>query len=162
MKDLRRNAFVLFVSILFCFVSQYSVGSQVLEQKISKPEQGPIVIKSNTLEVNEALKLVTFTGEVNAKNEDFVIDCQKMVVHYKSRPAQDGVKDVETSIDKIIATGQVKINRIQGGTATANEAVYYLQDEKIVLTDNPVVKQGNDVVEGDNYFFERKQECRGQ
>ena len=33
--------------------------------------------------------------------------------------------------------------------ATAEKAVYYQKDEKMVLTGNPVVKQGNDSIEGD-------------
>ena len=52
-------------------------------------------------------------------------------------------------ISKIIATGRVSISRAQGGLATAEKAVYFEDDEKIVLTGNPVVKQGNDFVEGD-------------
>ena len=55
----------------------------------------------------------------------------------------------ETKILKIIATGQVRISRAQGGLATSEKAVYYEDDEKIVLTGKPVVRQGNDFVEGD-------------
>lgn len=149
MKYMKRNPFGLFLIIILCVVSGYTAEAIDVRKSVSNNEQDPIIIKSNTLEVNEAMKVVTFAGEVNAKNKDFVMDCQKMVVHYKNRPSKDNAEQVETTIDRIIATGHVNINRVQGGTATANEAVYYLQEEKIVLTDNPVVKQGNDVVEGD-------------
>ena len=44
---------------------------------------------------------------------------------------------------------RVKINRDQGGMATVEKAVYYRQDEKVVLTGKPVVKQGNDFMAGD-------------
>ena len=51
-------------------------------------------------------------------------------------------------IDKIVATGDVRITRPDGGLATADTASYYHDDEKLVLTGNPRVKQGNDFVEG--------------
>lgn len=149
MRELRLNCFIFIVVLLSYVLSECFVGAQGLKQTFSKSEQEPIVIKANTLEVDEASKQVIFTGEVNAKKEDFVIDCKKLVVHYKNRPALDSSEGVETSIEKIIATGEVRITRAQGGKATANEAVYYLQDEKIVLSDNPVVEQGKDIVEGD-------------
>ncbi|HOP48487.1 MAG TPA: lipopolysaccharide transport periplasmic protein LptA [Desulfobacteraceae bacterium] len=149
MKNLRHTRFILFIIFLFYVLLECFAGAQGLKQTFSKSEQEPIIIKANTLEVIETSKQIIFTGEVNAKKEDFVIDCQKMVVHYKNRPALDRSEGVDTSIEKIIATGKVRITRAQGGEATANEAVYYPQDEKIVLSDNPVVVQGKDFVEGD-------------
>lgn len=109
----------------------------------------PIVIKSKTLEVDNKLKVVTFTGEVNAKKDDFVLECEKMLVYYESLPNQGGRGETETKINKIVATGQVRINRVQGGVATADKAVYYQREEKMVLTGKPVVREGKDFVEGD-------------
>ena len=54
--------------------------------------QGKIVIKSDTLEMDNKKKMVTFTGKVNAKNDDFTMDCEKMVVYYKSSPSKKGLK----------------------------------------------------------------------
>jgi len=42
----------------------------------------------------------------------------------------------------------VKIIRPDGSSATAEQATYYQAQEKVVLTGKPVVKQGNDFVEG--------------
>jgi lipopolysaccharide export system protein LptA len=78
-----------------------------------------------------------------------VIDCDKMLVYYTQAGDRKGEKEPETKIDKIVATGQVKINRTQGGVATAEKAVYYQNEEKVILTGNPVVRQGNDTVEGE-------------
>jgi len=51
-------------------------------------------------------------------------------------------------IEKIIAKGDVKITRSSGGLATAEEATYYWDEERVVLTGKPVVQQGEDFVEG--------------
>ena len=48
-----------------------------------------------------------------------------------------------------MATGNVKIYRgTQGGIATSSKAVYYQDQDKLVLTGKPMVKQGQDFVEG--------------
>ena len=72
-----------------------------------------------------------------------------MLVYYENSPAEKEAGDLGTSIKKIVAIGHVIIKRAQGGVATADKAVYYQQDEKMVLTGQPLVKQGNDFVEGD-------------
>jgi lipopolysaccharide export system protein LptA len=51
-------------------------------------------------------------------------------------------------IEKIVAQGDVKITRQSGGLATAEEATYFWDEERVVLTGKPVVQQGDDFVEG--------------
>ena len=138
---------------LLGFMASASVGSEDLQKEAEKAEPKPIIIKSKTLEVNDKTKVVTFEGDVNAevsaKSDDFVIDSHKILVYYTNPPSQQQDSEKESKIDKIVATGEVRIKRGQGGVATAEKAVYFQQDEKIVLTGNPVVKQGKDFVEGD-------------
>jgi lipopolysaccharide export system protein LptA len=92
--------------------------------------------------------VVVFTGNVNATRDDFTIKCEKMVLHYDELPDEKAAGKLEIRIDRIVATGQVKITRASGGVATSEKAIYYERDEKIVLTGKPVVKQENDFVEG--------------
>ena len=125
------------------------VRAQTLRDEAISSKGGPIVIKSKTLEVDDTNKVVTFTGEVNAQKDDFVIQCEELLVFYKQNPQEDGSRESGTTIDRIVATGQVTVTRAKGGMASAGRAVYYQADEKIVLTETPVVKQGKDFVEGD-------------
>lgn len=117
--------------------------------KTQKKSQGPMVIKSKTLEADDKKKQVTFEGDVEAKRDDFTVLCQKLVVFYEKAEEKKENETVSASIDKIIATGAVKIIRAEGGVATGEKAVFYQRDEKLVLTGKPVVKQGEDFVEGD-------------
>ena len=119
-------------------------------QKTSKKEgQGPMVIKSRTLEADDKKKMVTFSGDVEAKRDDFTVFCRKLLVFYVKSDEEKGAEKASARIDKIVATGAVKIIRAEGGVATGEKAVYYQKDEKLVLTGKPVVKQGEDFVEGD-------------
>jgi lipopolysaccharide export system protein LptA len=118
-------------------------------EKAQKKSPGPMVIKSKTLEADDNKKRVTFAGDVEAKRDDFTVLCQKLVVFYEKSPDQKETEKVSARIDKIVATGAVKIIRAEGGVATGKKAVFYQKDEKLVLTGKPVVKQGEDFVEGD-------------
>ena len=153
MKAVRHRRFFLLAALLVGLAVTDSDGSDVSAKQTAKDETSPIVIKSKTLEVNDKKKEVIFEGDVRAeisvKGDDFVIDCKKMLVYYKNPPSQPEKAETETKIDRIIATGDVRFNRGQGGVATAEKAVYYQDDEKIILTGRPVVKQGKDSVEGD-------------
>ncbi|MCP4683587.1 MAG: lipopolysaccharide transport periplasmic protein LptA [Desulfobacterales bacterium] len=140
--------------LLLCSVLSYwlaltgPVRSETAQEEAEKAAHLPMVIKSKTLEVNNNLKIVIFTGDVNAKKDDLDIDCRKMLVYYESLPAQQEQGEVKTKIDRIVATGQVKVYRAEQGTATADKAVYYLEDEKIVLSGEVLIKQENDFVKG--------------
>ena len=119
------------------------------KEKAQKKAPGPMVIKSKTLEADDKKKRVTFEGDVEAKRDDFTVHCQKLVVLYEKPDQQKETEKVSARIDKIIATGAVKIIRAEGGVATGEKAVFHQKDEKLVLTGKPVVKQGEDFVEGD-------------
>jgi lipopolysaccharide export system protein LptA len=149
MEDLKRKPFFMLTILLFGLLLPCFAGSETLKEELDKGDPKEMVIKSNKLEVDDNRKVVIFTGDVDAKREDFVINCEKLVVFYKSLPGSKEPGKEKAEVDKIVATGQVRISHSQGGTATAEKAIYYQQEEKVVLTENPVVKKGNDFVEGD-------------
>ena len=149
MTGQKYRLFFFYGTIVFGLLLSSHVRSETLQKKTEKAAPEPIVIESKSLEMNNELKLVTFLGDVNAKIDDFVIDCNKMLVYYENPPDQKATGEVEARINKLVATGDVRINRVQGGVATAENAVYYQGDEKIVLTGSPALKQRNDLLEGD-------------
>ncbi|MBN1104262.1 MAG: hypothetical protein JXL84_12670 [Deltaproteobacteria bacterium] len=106
------------------------------------------VIRSNSLEIDNRKKVVSFLGEVEAKRSDMVIKCRKMLVHYRDKGGEGAPDKSGFRIERIVASGDVKIDRADGGSATADEVVYYEEEEKLVLSGKPVVKQGEDFVEG--------------
>jgi lipopolysaccharide export system protein LptA len=51
------------------------------------PRDGPISISADHMTANDNSKVVTFTGRVIARQDDLVISCQIMRVHYQPRQA---------------------------------------------------------------------------
>ena len=122
----------------------------------------PVVVTSDTLDADNKAKIATFSGTVVAKQlqekETLYIYCDKLIVYYtddtEKKPGaapksekKEGVAQ-QSKIDKIIATGQVKI--VQGeDVATGENATFYNAEQKIVLTGNPKVWQGKNLVKGE-------------
>jgi len=136
---------MLFFGPLLPAVGQTQVS---LQENAQEADAGAIVIKSQSLELDNQKRTVVFSGQVDAKREEMTINCEKMIVYYldQSEEKESGKADVK--IDKIVATGKVKISRPDGALAMSEKAVYYENEEKVVLTGRPVVRQGNDFVEG--------------
>ena len=148
MRCLKRESYFLSVIFFLGLVFSVPMSAETVKETVEKSSTRPMVINSKTLEMDDVAKVVTFTGDVNAEKGDFIIYCQKLRVYYKKLSKNKKIIEDETKILKIIATGDVRIRRAQGGLATAEKAVYFEDDEKIVLTGNPVVKQGSDFVKG--------------
>ncbi len=149
MKQLKQGIFLITALIFSLSILLVPAHPETLQEKSGERPQNSITIKSNTMEVDEKLKMVTFTGDVNAREDNLEIDCLKMSVFYESLPDEKGAGTTSARIEKIVATGNVRINRLSGGTATAEKAVFYKNNETVVLTGKPVVKQGDDFVEGE-------------
>ena len=141
-------SFNIIISFIFLLSLQKIAFSQ--ESKVSNQisTENPIVIYSNTLELDQEKRLVVFEGKVKAKTESMLINCQKMLVYYLGNPTTKEADAESNRIDKIIALGDVVIDRFAAGMARAGKAVFHKNEEKIVLTENPVVQQGPDYVEG--------------
>lgn len=148
MKCLHPKHFLLVVVSLLFLIVPLSSSAESEEKSSEANEESQIVIKADSLEIDDQKQIVIFTGNVNAREKGFVINCQKMVLYYKNQSAQPVSETSQFNIDRIVATGNVKITRPNGGLATAEKAIYYRNDEKVVLTGQPKVKQGNNFIEG--------------
>ncbi len=107
----------------------------------------PIDITSDRVETYSKENLIIFKGNVMARQKDMVIysDSLEAVVF------EDG-----KGIEKVIAGGNVKI---QQGLRVANcqKAVFYNLDQKVILTGDPKVWEGNNMVSGDEIVFDIEQ-----
>ena len=148
MKHYKHKQIFLYIIPILSVIFSSSVVAGDRQKEVEKVESSEIVIKSDSLEIDNIRKIVIFTGNVDARKDNFIINCQKIRLYYLSDSTEMDSGKEDLKIDKIVATGKVKITRTNGGLAMAEQAIYYQNDERVVLTGKPVVKQGNDFVEG--------------
>jgi len=149
MRYLKNTGIFLLCYLFVAFFASQVPAQQNKKGGVDAPSPQPMVIKSDSLVVDDANKVVTFSGQVSAEREDFTIDCDKMFVYYHSSGSNSPADAMGSKITKIVAEGHVKIQRKAGGEALAQHAEYYEGEDKVVLTGDPMVKQGKDFVQGD-------------
>jgi outer membrane protein assembly factor BamD len=104
----------------------------------------PIDITSDKVETHWKENLVIFKGNVIARQKDIVIyaDSVEVLTH------PDG-----KGVERVIAGGNVKIQ--QGlRVAHCQKAILYNPDQKLVLTGDPKVSEGDNMVLGDEIIFD--------
>ena len=139
--------FISISSIMLCQINAFSEEKKMFKD-ISTEK--PIIIYSDTLELDQQKNIIAFSGAVQAKSEDMEVECHQMIVHYSNNPVKnESNADLDVRIGKIIATGDVIIKPSDGGKALAGKAVFYQEEQKVILTENPSIQQGPDFVEGD-------------
>jgi len=116
------------------------------------PKQ-PIQITSDRLEAFNDRRLVVFDGHAVAVQGPKVIRAEKLLVYYKQATEEakpeNGVAIARGGdLERIEARGKVRItefNRVVSG----EDAVYYQDEQKIVVTGNAVMREGENVVRGE-------------
>ena len=120
-----------------------------------KGERGPVHITSQQLEADYQAKVITFIGDVVARQKEFTLYADRLFLYIGGE-----MKEIE----KIVARGNVRM--VQGErTATCNEATYYHREGTVVLRGEPVVREGDNWVSGKRiiyYIDEQKSVAEGE
>jgi outer membrane protein assembly factor BamD len=104
----------------------------------------PIDITSDSVETFVKDNLIVFKGSVTARQKDMVIYADAL----EALIIEDG-----KGIEKVTADGNVKIQ--QGlRVAQCQKAIYYNLDRKVVLTGDPKVYEGENMVSGDEIIVD--------
>jgi len=148
MKTLNSRLLAFSLFSLVCLLTFPTFAVNAAQKVLGKAVGQSIVIKADSLEIDNQKRLVTFTGNVDARTDDLIITCEKLFLDYTGSVPKDSSQKSSVQMEKITAKGMVKITRPDGGLATAEEAVYLQKEGRVVLTGKPQVKQGDDFVEG--------------
>lgn len=103
----------------------------------------PINITSDSMEAETKANKVTFKGNVVARQKDMTITSSELTATY----TDDGKE-----LREVLATGNVRITQ-QDKIAVADSALFLNTERKIVLTGNPKVWQGKDLVSGEKIIY---------
>jgi lipopolysaccharide export system protein LptA len=113
---------------------------------------GPIEIVSDRLDAYNQEKLVVFSGNVVATQKDRVIKADRVFVYYKKndKAAAKQTRAAENAGDIVRIEAQGNVRVTQGERiVTGEKAVFFNNEQKIVMTGNPVMREGNNVIKGD-------------
>lgn len=103
----------------------------------------PIHIKSDQLLTETKNNIAIFSGRVAARQDDLSIFSDKMVVHYNENGG---------NVEQVECFGNVRIVQKQR-SAMSGAARYNNKEGKIVLTINPKVFQGEDMISGSEITY---------
>jgi len=131
---MKRLFLCLLLSVLCAFAT---IGVAATEPEFDQNQ--PIEIVSEHLEISEQQRQSVFTGDVVATQGEMTLNTDKLTVVFQ----QD-----QDAVDHLIALGHVVFVYLDR-RATAEKAVFYQQDEKLVLTGNAVITQGENTISGD-------------
>jgi len=137
--------------LLVCLIPLMTSGDGFAQNKTpGNPLNGndKIHITADRLVASQNSQMVTFTGKVKAIRGKMTIDSDSLNVFYTD-PKQTSDKKVgKDSIDRIVASGNVKIE-MEGKTATCDQAVYQTSSQSLTLTgENTRIQSGDNYITG--------------
>jgi len=130
--------------------SAWAAGERKKEMKADKSE--PIHITADRLDAYNEQRLVVFSGNAVATQADKVINADSLHLFYRkdtSDPNQ-AVKGLGNTgdLEKMEAKGNVTITQGER-IVTGDHAVFYQDEQKIIVTGNAVLKEAKNVIRGE-------------
>jgi lipopolysaccharide export system protein LptA len=158
MKTMRRQnrvwgrTGIVAVTIILLLSSSGLLAVEKNPVRSSLESKEPIQVVADRLEAFDAEKLVVFSGHAVAVQGDKVIKSDKISLYYKKEktPAAKPGREISPAgdLERIEARGHVSVT--QGSkVVTGDLAIYYQDEQKIVMTGNPLMRDGSNTVAGD-------------
>ncbi|MBF0302222.1 MAG: lipopolysaccharide transport periplasmic protein LptA [Desulfamplus sp.] len=146
-----KNILIAAVALIF-LISQFitSISAADIEKSQSNQDKKLHVTSDNMLAEKES-SIITFSGNVVAKQGDSVIKADKIsVILFTAKEKKTNPSNMKQEIKSLTASGNVKLSSANR-TASADQAVYTSTDQKIVLTGGsnfPRVMTGESYITG--------------
>jgi len=155
----------LFPAVFLCFLvccQAYGAGGKTdgratdMGANLVKSDS-PISITADRMEAKQDDRTIVFEGHVVVTQDDLTITSNRLKVTAlpaEKQSSKAGEKSASTvssptdKIDYIEFEGDVKVTQ-QDRLATANKAIFYQREQKIVMNGRPVVTKGQDRIEGE-------------
>ena len=141
---------VLLAAPVFALAAHAAEGNGAEESKIH--------ITADRLISRQAERFAEFSGNVRATQDDMVIVSDSLQIYFRDNQdvSQDDGNREEDSIERLIATGNVRIDH-ENLSARCDQAVYTAADGLLVLTGETVtVKDEGGTITGKRMVFERE------
>lgn len=138
-----------------------SAQAQSLADKFggfSTNSNDPIDIEADQLKVNDIKKTAIFSGNVKARQGNFVLRSKFLEVYYTGTPAA-GAKSASGAngkVKKLSAKGKVLISTKDQQSATSEWAEFDVIKQTIILGDEVILTQGGNIIKGGRLIIDLK------
>ncbi|MFP4071067.1 MAG: LptA/OstA family protein [Desulfovibrionales bacterium] len=112
----------------------------------------PTDITSDRMNYQQDKQRIVFEGNVTVVRPDLNLWSDTLTVYFAAQSAQGVQDDPAGDIEKIVAEGNVRIER-EGRVGTCQVAVYDMIKQVIVMEGNPVLMDGKNRVQGQRITF---------
>ncbi len=142
----------LIMIALLVWPALLGAGVTAVNKAIGTAPGQPIQIVSDRLEAYSEKKMVVFSGNAVATQGDKSIHSERIILYYRKgapdNPDQAGkLGQTAGDLERVEAKGGVRV--VQGDRiVTGEEAVFYEDQQKVVMTGNAVMLDGANVVRG--------------
>lgn len=161
---MRRFSIVVLAVLLFLLPA--SSGAEEGREKdvfgsFSGREGKPTHITADHLEAYRAKEMAVFSGNVVAKQDDWVLHSDTLTFYFEKPESSGGGgpgnREGGTEVSRIEARGNVRITQGER-IVTGEKAVFHRREQKTIVTGNPVLREGENIIEGDRVivFMEEK------
>ncbi len=148
---------VLFVLLALMLLSSALVAEDQTQEKAANAGDDQIQIVADKLITNTEEKFAEFSGDVRARQGNFVITSDRLRIYYQTDP--DGAGDQvgrDESIKQVVASGNVQVSNGKY-TAETDRAEYDLETQVVVLIgENSTLKSKKNTLTGSKITVERK------
>ena len=163
---------ILFSADAFGQLQLFSVSNSSNSKKDRNEE--PTIINADAMDIDMANDKITLLGNVDVRDPEMNIKCRKMIIYLRksdknTESTGDTIRDDQAGkeVVRIDCFGDVVIIRImpvsadgirENQRAMAGKAVYMIKEEKITLTEDPVLIRDANRLYGETIIMHTKTE----
>ena len=140
----------IYLRRIFLVVLLLGLSTAVLAQAADKPvffgdSKDPVDITADKLDFNQKKRVAVFRGNVIARQAETTLEADELRVVFSSGSEQE--------LKEIIATGKKVSVKLKDKKAVCRKMHYFAEGRKIVLTGNPSIDDGKNVISGEEIIF---------
>lgn len=128
-----------FFSVSLAVLGVVLFGAAGFAQDKPALSKEPILVTADSMEADQASGTLVFSGNAVAEQGELTLFAERLTVHYAEQNRE---------IERVEAEGRVRIVHPLR-EATGERAVFHRLEQRIVLTGDPVVRQGASFVSGE-------------
>ncbi|MGB5218795.1 MAG: lipopolysaccharide transport periplasmic protein LptA [Smithella sp.] len=142
----------IYIFLLF-FLALSGWGFCEEKNILKKQFDEPMEITSDRMEAFNDKKLIIFSGGARITQGKSVLKANRLLLYYKGELKNENKKNEIRAeqngiLEKIEAQGNVSFTR-EERTAHGDQAIYYMESNKIVLTGNALLNEGKNSIKGE-------------